>query len=209
MQSKSCILIRASKKVSAGWRRIWFREEFGCLMWDVLIPATYGVRLLPLCQVPSIPCGTKEPEELFFLPYRVKAPRLQNKAALQVFQNSLKLPLKERSLDRLLASFPQSVPLPLQKERAASIDTCVWVRVSSCTCVYKQRQTWDSGAVHYFTEGLCLSWGPGDQLGLWETCTACSWKQRLIYQQREGWGLTKRTLQTWSCFFLAPNIFYV
>lgn len=130
-------------------------------MWDVLIPATYRVRLLPLCQVPSTPCGTKEPEELFFLPYRVKAPRLQNKAALQVFQNSLKLPLKERSLDRLLASFPQSVPLPLQKERAASIDTCVWVHVSSCTCVYKQRQTWDPGAALLYRRPLPLmrTWG--------------------------------------------------
>ena len=91
---------------------------------------------MPLCQVHSTPCGTKEPKELFLLPYRVKAPRLKSKAALQVFQNSLKLPLKERPLDRLLASFPQSVPLPLKKEGVESIDTCVWVHVFSCTQVY-------------------------------------------------------------------------
>jgi len=97
------------------------------------------------------------PEELFFLSYRVKAPRLKNKVALQVFQSSLKLPLKKRPWDRFLASFSQSVPVTLKTERAESTDACVWVHVSGCMHVYVNKNPHGTPELHCFTEGLCLS----------------------------------------------------
>lgn len=87
---------------------------------------------------------------------------LKNKVALQVLQSSLKLPLKERPLDTLLAPFPPSMPVPLKEEGAESIATRVWVYVSSYVHGYINEDQHGTLGLHCFTEGLCLLWGPGN-----------------------------------------------
>lgn len=116
-------------------------------------------------------------------PNRVKTPRLKSKGSLQVFQSSLKLPVKEGPLDRWLSSVSASAS---EWEREG-IDRYVplGARVCLCAPVYRQT-TWHS---HGSTAAFCFPWGHG--------------KTHLHRDE------VYKESTVWSCFFLAPNSLHI
>lgn len=131
LQSKSCILIRVSKKDSSGWRSIWFREEFGCLL-----------RYTSWCNLWS--------QALVFVPSAFHSIWHQGASYLRSF---LSCPTESRlqsSKVRRSASVSELIKAPCER-RAFGQMACLIHFLNQCLCLWRRE-----GRYRYMSLGACI-----------------------------------------------------